>query len=150
MLLFFLVGAVGWLIERLVIRRLYRRPLDTILATWGVGVILQQAVRLSAGAELRYVKMPDVLSQRRPHLASRYPPTACSFSSLTIVLLVVTYLLIFRTEFGMRLRAVTQNRRSRAASASMPGAIYALTFAYGAGLAGVAGALVSPLKSVVA
>ena len=78
---FFIVGALGWLVERLLIRRLYGRVLDTILATWGLGVILQQAVRLGAGAELRYVKMPDVLSRRRarvrrrrvhlPHLHSR-------------------------------------------------------------------------------
>ncbi len=61
-LVFLFLALVGLLIERLLIRHLYTRPLDTILATWGVGVILQQAIRLSAGAELRYVKMPDFLT----------------------------------------------------------------------------------------
>src|SRR5690606_13763541 len=51
----------GWIIEVLVIRHLYERPLDTILATWGIGVMAQQAVRLMAGGELRYVEMPAAL-----------------------------------------------------------------------------------------
>jgi urea transport system permease protein len=61
-IVFFAVGALGWLVERGVIRFLYRRTLDTILATWGIGVMLQQLIRLSAGGELRYVEMPSVLT----------------------------------------------------------------------------------------
>src|SRR5690606_11793473 len=60
--IFLVTAGFGWLIERGVIRHLHRRPLDTILATWGIGVILQQAVRLTAGGELRYVEMPDALT----------------------------------------------------------------------------------------
>ena len=109
-LVFMLVGLVGLLIERLLIRHLYTRPLDTILATWGVGVILQQGIRLSAGAELRYVKMPDFLSSA-VHIWS-YEESAYRIFifALAVVLLIITYLLIFHTEFGLRLRAVTQNR----------------------------------------
>jgi urea transport system permease protein len=147
-LVFVLVGFVGWLVELTLIRRLYDRPLDTILATWGVGVILQQAVRLGAGAELRYVKMPNFLVN--PVHLWVYDESAYRIFIfvLAVLLLLATYLLIFRTEFGLRLRAVTQNRDVARCFGINAARIYSLTFAYGAGLAGVAGALVSPLKSV--
>ena len=147
-LVFMLVGLVGLLIEWLLIRHLYTRPLDTILATWGVGVILQQAIRLSAGAELRYVKMPDFLSSA-VHIGT-YEESAYRIFifALTVALLIITYLLIFHTEFGLRLRAVTQNRDMARCFGINAGRVYSWTFAYGAGLAGIAGALVSPLKSV--
>jgi urea transport system permease protein len=145
---FFIVGALGWLAERLVIRRLYGRVLDTILATWGLGVILQQAVRLGAGAELRYVKMPDALSRAVPVFGIDVSSYRLFVLGIAILLLVVTYLLIFRTAFGMRLRGVVQNPEIARCFGVNTSQIYALTFAYGAGLAGVAGALVSPLKSV--
>jgi urea transport system permease protein len=146
---FLIVGAVGWVVERLLIRKLYKRPLDTILATWGVGVILQQAIRLSAGAELRYVKMPDFLTSA-VHIFGTYEESAYRIFIfvLAMALLVITYLLIFRTEFGLRLRAVTQEPAIARCFGINAGRVYALTFAYGAGLAGIAGALVSPLKSV--
>jgi len=54
---------LGWLIERTVIRTLYSRPLDTILATWGIGILAQQLIRLSAGGELRYVELPAALNE---------------------------------------------------------------------------------------
>ena len=63
-LIFLGVGLFGWLVERFLLRRLYRRPLDTILATWGVGVVLQQVVRLTAGGELRYVELPPSMESR--------------------------------------------------------------------------------------
>src|SRR6185437_14492302 len=111
-----------------------------------IGIILQQGVRLSAGAELRYVKMPDFLTN--PVTIFGYDESAYRIFIfvLAVALLVVTYLLIYRTEFGLRLRAVTQNREIARCFGINSGRIYALTFAYGAGLAGIAGALVSPLK----
>ncbi len=147
-LAFFAVGALGWVVERLIIRRLYGRGVDTILATGGLGVILQQAVRLSAGAELRYVQMPPGLSAA-VHLAGVDVSAYRLFVlALTVVLLAVTYGLIFHTSFGMRLRGVVQNPEIARCFGVNTSQIYALTFAYGAGLAGIAGALVSPLKSV--
>jgi urea transport system permease protein len=145
---FVIVAALGWLAERLVIRRLYGRVLDTILATWGLGVILQQAVRLGAGAELRYVKMPANLSQAVPVFGADVSAYRLFVLGLAAALLAVTYLLIFRTSFGMRLRGVVQNPEIARCFGVNTSQIYSLTFAYGAGLAGVAGALVSPLKSV--
>jgi urea transport system permease protein len=142
------VGAVGWLVEVALIRRLYARPLDTILATWGLGIILEQAVRLSAGAELRYVNMPDRLSGAVGVLGVDVSSYRIFIFLVTLLLLVVTYALIYRTSFGMRLRAVSQNAEIAKCFGINTSMIYALTFAYGAGLAGVAGALVAPLKSV--
>ena len=145
---FFAVGALGWVVERLIIRRLYGRVLDTILATWGLGVILQQAVRLTAGAELRYVQMPPRLSAAVHFAGVDVSAYRLFVLALTSILLAITYLLIFRTRFGMRLRGVVQNPEIARCFGVNTSQIYALTFAYGAGLAGIAGALVSPLKSV--
>ena len=61
-LIFVGVGLFGWLVERILLRRLYQRPLDTILATWGIGVVLQQVIRLTAGSELRYVELPPSMA----------------------------------------------------------------------------------------
>jgi urea transport system permease protein len=147
-LVFFIVGAVGWLVERTLICHLYERPLDTILATWGVGIILQQAIRLSAGAELRYVKMPDYLVSPLHVLGVEISAYRLLVFGVTIALVVATYVLIFRTSFGLRLRAVMQNAEIARCFGINNARVYSLTFAYGAGLAGLAGALVSPLKSV--
>ena len=147
-LVFFIVGAVGWLVERTLICHLYERPLDTILATWGVGIILQQAIRLSAGAELRYVKMPDYLVSPLHVLGVEISAYRLLVFGVTVALVVATYVLIFRTTFGLRLRAVMQNAEIARCFGINNARVYSLTFAYGAGLAGLAGALVSPLKSV--
>ncbi len=147
-LVFFIVGAVGWLVERTLIRHLYGRPLDTILATWGVGIILQQGIRLGAGAQLRYVKMPDYLVSPIHVFGVDISAYRVLIFAVTIILVAITYLLIFRTGFGIRLRAVMQNAEIARCFGINNARIYSLTFAYGAGLAGLAGALVSPLKSV--
>jgi urea transport system permease protein len=147
-LVFFIVGAIGWLVERTLIRHLYGRPLDTILATWGVGIILQQAIRLSAGAELRYVKMPDYLVSPLHVLGVDISAYRLLVFGVTVVLVAATYVLIFRTSFGLRLRAVMQSAEIARCFGINNARVYSLTFAYGAGLAGLAGALVSPLKSV--
>ena len=147
-LVFLIVGAVGWLVERTLIRHLYGRPLDTILATWGIGIILQQAIRLSVGAQLRYVKMPDYLVHPIHVAGVDISAYRLLIFGITIALVAATYFLIFRTSFGIRLRAVMQSAEIARCFGINNSRVYALTFAYGAGLAGLAGALVSPLKSV--
>ena len=147
-LIFAIVAFFGWLLERTVIRRLYRRPLDTILATWGLGVMLQQIVRLSVGGELRYVQMPEALS----HSITLFGVDASAYRVFiflaTALLFFVTWFLMQRTAIGMKLRAVVQDPSVAACFGINADRVYAWTFAYGAGLAGLAGALVSPLKSV--
>lgn len=146
--IFLLVAAFGWLIERFVLSFLNNRPLDTILATWGVGIMLQQAVRLTAGGELRYVKMPEILSNSADVLGVQISLYRIFLLAASLILFAVTWLLMNRTTVGMKLRAIIQDRSVAASFGVNARRIYGLTFAYGAGLAGLAGALVSPLKSV--
>lgn len=147
-LVFFLVAAAGWVVETAVVRFLYHRPLDTILATWGIGIMLQQAVRLSAGAELRYVQTPDFLSGSLDLGGVVIPSYRLFILAVTAGLLGLTWFIVQRTEFGMKLRAVTQNREMASCYGIDSARIFSLTFAFGAGLAGLAGALVAPIKSV--
>ncbi len=147
-IIFFAVGLFGWIIERVVIRHLYRRPLDTILATWGIGVMAQQAVRLIAGGELRYVQMPPSMSKGISLLGFETSAYRLFILAFSAALFAFTWFLMYRTSFGMKLRAITQDREIASCFGIKSQRIYSLTFAYGAGLAGLAGALVSPLKSV--
>ena len=146
--IFLLLALFGWLIEALVIRHLYDRPLDTILATWGIGVMAQQAIRLTAGGELRYVKMPESLSQSVNILGATDSAYRLFILFLALALFALTWGIYRYTNFGLKLRAITQNRAVASAFGINAGRIYRTTFAYGAGMAGLAGALVSPLKSV--
>lgn len=147
-LIFLGTACFGWAMDRVVIRRLYRRPLDTILATWGVGVIAQQVIRLLAGGELRYVEMPPSLSGAIQLGGLEMPTIRLFILCLSIALFALTWYLLFRTTLGLKLRAIAQNREVASCFGINSDRIYGLTFAYGAGLAGLAGAVISPLKSV--
>ena len=146
--IFIIMAAVGWLVEVLVISRLYDRLLDTILATWGIGVMAQQAVRLAAGGELRYVQMPESLSKSVTILGATDSAYRLFILFVALALFALTWVIYRYTNFGLKLRAITQNRSVASSYGINASRIYRLTFAYGAGLAGLAGALVSPLKSV--
>ena len=146
--IFIIVAALGWLIERTVIRHLYSRPLDTILATWGIGIIAQQAIRLTAGGELRYVEMPTELASSVTFLGVEISAFRIFVLIFAATLFAITWYLMYRTTFGIKLRAITQNPEVASCFGINSNRIYGLTFAYGAGLAGLAGALISPLKSV--
>jgi urea transport system permease protein len=142
------VGVVGWLIERGIVKRLYRRPLDTILATWGVGIVLQQLIRLGVGPDSLFVQRPALLDGNLVIgnvVMSNYRIFVIVFAT---AILIATWLLLTRTEFGMKLRAVIQNREISECYGIRAERVYSLTFAYGAGLAGIAGALITPLVSV--
>lgn len=146
-LIFVAIAGVGWLVERGVVHRLYRRPLDTILATWGIGIVLQQLVRMVIGSESRFVAAPSILDGNTvigAVVMSNYRLFVIAFA---IAVLLATWALMTRTEFGTRLRAVIQNREISECYGIRAEKVYAMTFAYGAGLAGVAGALLTPLVS---
>jgi len=146
-LIFLATALLGWVIDRVVIRHLYNRPLDTILATWGIGVMAQQIVRLVAGGELRYVQMPSLNSALQVGSVD-IPIIRLFILCLSIALFALTWYLLFRTNLGLKLRAIAQNREVASCFGIDSDRVYGLTFAYGAGLAGLAGAVVSPLKSV--
>ena len=146
---FLVVGAVGFLIERCLIQYLYKRPLDTLLATWGVSLVLMQGVRLIFGSEPKYVHVPEFLS-------SNIAIGAINISALRVFVFLTGLALIglvwwtfYRTEFGIKVRAVTQNKEMAASFGINASRIYAQTFAFGAGLAGVAGALFGALNIVL-
>ena len=147
-LIFLGVGLFGWLVERFLLRRLYRRPLDTILATWGVGVVLQQVVRLIAGGELRYVELPPSMDSSVSIFGVEIAAYRIFIFVVTALLFLISWSIMYRTTFGLKLRAVVQDRNVASCFGINADRIYSLTFAYGAGLAGLAGAIVSPLKSV--
>lgn len=146
--IFILLCVFGWVIEAVIIRHLYDRPLDTILATWGIGVMAQQAVRLLAGGELRYVEMPPSLSSSVNIFGATESAYRLFVLAVALGLFAVTWYIYRKTSFGLQLRAVTQNRAIASSFGVNSGRVYRATFAYGAGIAGLAGALVSPLKSV--
>ncbi|KAA0595962.1 urea transport system permease protein [Azospirillum lipoferum] len=148
LVVFLMVAAAGWAVERTIVRFLYRRPLDTILATWGIGIMLQQAVRLAAGADLRYVQTPDQLAGSIDLAGVAIPSYRLFILAFSAALLGLTWFVVQRTEFGMKLRAVTQNREMASCYGIDSARIFTLTFAFGSGLAGLAGALIAPIKSV--
>lgn len=147
-LAFLLVGAVGVLIERGIVRHLYGRPLETLLGTWGVSLILQQAVRSIYGPTNREVGTPDWMSGawQIGELTLTGPRIAIVLFSLTVffgLLLLMKY-----SAFGLQMRAVTQNRPMAANLGIRTGYVDALTFGLGAGIAGLAGVALSQIDNV--
>ena len=147
-LAFLVSGAVGVAIERLLIRYLYGRPLETLLATWGLSLVLQQAVRSIFGADNRNVGTPDWMSG-----SSHWGGLEITVNRLTIVIFAVLVLAALTaslryTSLGLRMRAVTQNRRMAAAMGIRTPWIDAMTFGLGSGIAGMAGVALSQIDNV--
>ena len=147
-IVFVIVGIVGWLIEKGIVGRLYSRPLDTILATWGIGIVLQQLVRMFIGSDARFVPSPELFAGNLVIggvFMSNYRIFVITFS---VAVLAATWYLLTKTEFGKKFRAVIQNREIAECYGIRAERVYSLSFALGAGLAGVAGVLLAPLVSV--
>lgn len=141
MVAFLATAAFGYLLERVFIRFFYNRPLDTLLATWGLSLILQQSYRSIFGAQEVSVPLPDWLSgawAATPNLL--LPLNRIFIIALTLAVGIGVYLLLTKTRFGLRARAVTQNRAMSSAVGINTDRVDALTFALGSGLAGIAGA----------
>ncbi|MED5387673.1 MAG: urea ABC transporter permease subunit UrtB [Pseudomonadota bacterium] len=146
----FLVSAlVGILIERFVIRFLYGRPLETLLATFGVSLILQQAVRVIFSPLNRTVITPDWMSgalQINPVFSLTYNRLYIIFFALAVFLALLT--LLKKTRLGLQVRAVSQNRATARALGIRSERVNALTFGLGSGIAGVAGVALAQLTNV--
>ncbi|MEL6947856.1 MAG: urea ABC transporter permease subunit UrtB [Pseudomonadota bacterium] len=147
-LAFLVSGSVGLIMERGLIRFLYGRPLETLLATWGVSLILQQAVRSIFGPTNREVGNPEWMSG-----AFMIGEMSVTWNRLWIVLFALAvffalYLIINRTAMGLEMRAVTQNRRMAGAMGIKTSWVDALTFALGSGIAGIAGVALSQIGNV--
>jgi urea transport system permease protein len=159
-LAFVFTALAGFAIERIVVRRLYGRLLDTLLATWGVAILIQQAVRLELGLSffglhipglgpgLQNVTVPDAMTGVVTILGVGINLYRLFIIGVTAVLTLVTWLLMYRTSIGIQIRAVMRNPSMAAACGIDTQRINALTFAYGSGLAGVAGVMMSGFKTV--
>jgi urea transport system permease protein len=159
-LAFVVTALLGLLIERVVVRRLYGRLLDTLLATWGVAILIQQAVRLEFGLSflgihieglgpgLQNVTVPQIL-QGTFSIGGADINTYRTFIILvTLVFTCLTWVILYRTPIGTQVRAIIRNRQMAAACGIDVGRTNALTFAFGSGLAGVAGVMMSGFKTV--
>jgi urea transport system permease protein len=146
---FLFAGAVGVLLERSVIRFLYGRPLETLLATWGVSLILQQAVRSIFGSPNKEVSNPSWMT-------GGFDPVGgftITWNRLYIIgfcfiVLGVLVLILNRTSFGLHMRAVTQNRAMASVMGIRTARVDALTFGLGSGIAGMAGVALSQVGNV--
>lgn len=137
---FLVTAALGLLLEMTLIRFLYGRPLDTLLATWGVGLILQQAARSIFGAPNVQVNSPAWLSGGlRLNIGVLMPYKRLFIIALASVCLFGIYLYLYRTLNGRRTRAVMQDRAMAASLGVASRRVDALTFGLGSGLAGIAG-----------
>jgi len=145
----FLVAAiVGVAIERLIIRYLYARPLETLLATWGVSLVLQQTVRSLFGANNRLVSNPPFMSGAFHVGGLEITTNRMWIIALAVLVFVGLQLVLHATPFGLQLRAVTQNRRMAAAMGISTARIDMLAFALGSGVAGIAGVALSQIDNV--
>ncbi len=145
---FFVVAAIGLLVERSIIRPLYARPLDTLLATWGLSLILIQSVRLIFGGEPQYVAVPEWLNFVAQTSFLSLSGLRLFIILAAIVLVGLTWFLMYRTAYGVKVRAVMQDKEMAQSFGVNSGRVYSLTFAYGAGLAGVAGGLFGAVKTL--
>ena len=132
-------GALGLVLERLLIRRFYGRPLDTLLLTFGVSLILQQVARDLFGAPNVQVTAPAWLTGGLDVAGVRLPYNRIFILALAVGCVVAVSIYLARTRHGRRMRAVMQNRQLAAVTGVATGRVDQLTFFIGSGLAGVAG-----------
>ncbi len=147
-LAFIVAGAIGVLIERCIIRFLYGRPLETLLATWGLSLVLQQAVRTAFGPTNREVGNPSWMSG-----AFELGQITITYNRLwilcfTIAVFAILLVMLRYTSLGLEMRAVTQNRRMAASMGIATSRVDALTFGLGSGIAGIAGVALSQIDNV--
>jgi urea transport system permease protein len=147
-LAFLVSGVVGIIIERTIIRFLYGRPLETLLATWGLSLVLQQAVRTIFGPTNKDVGNPDWMSG-----AFQLGQITITYNRLwiicfTLIVFVALLAMLRFTRLGLEMRAVTQNRTMAAAMGIRTARIDALTFGLGSAIAGIAGVALSQIDNV--
>src|SRR3984957_19686748 len=159
-LAFIVTALLGWVIERVIVRRLYGRLLDTLLATWGVAILIQQAVRLELGLSffgihiaglgpgLQNVSVPPYLQGTFMLGGAEINRYRAFIIVGTAILTVATWGIMYRTSIGTQVRAIIRNPKMAAACGIDVSRINAWTFAFGSGLAGVAGVMMSGFKTV--
>ena len=145
---FIVSGCLGLLVEWGLIRFLYKRPLDTLLATWGLSLILQQTFRVTFGAREVTPTLPDwLMGSFKPTETIDIPINGVFVMGLTLFITGGVLFYTFRTKAGLRMRATVQNRVMSAAVGINTKWVDRLTFAIGCGIAGVAGAAFTTIGS---
>ena len=145
---FLTAGLAGLLLERSVIRWLYKRPLESLLATWGVSLVLQQLFRHTFGAANVQVSSPGWLSGSFVISDVLLAYNRIFVIGFAVFIIGLTYWLLTRTSLGLQIRAVMQNRAMASALGVRTNRVNMLTFAFGSGLAGMAGACLSQIGNV--
>ncbi len=146
---FIVVAALGLAVERSIIQWIYDRPLETLLATWGLGIILRVVIKMIFGSELYYVGAPRILDGGfRTIGLLPFPWYRLFLIGIAIVMVVLTYLFLFKTDIGLKVRAVRRNRSITGCLGINTARVDMIVFAYGSGLAGAAGAALAPIKTV--
>lgn len=144
-----LVGAIaGLILERGIVRWLYTRPLATILATWGVSLILQQLLQLIFGSGPQEAGGP--IEGAVSILGTTYPAYRLLLIAFAVTIVAIVIFIFRRTRFGLDLRTVIQNRDMAEALGINTSYVYAVAFSGGAALAAIAGVLIAPLTKVIA
>jgi urea transport system permease protein len=145
---FVIAAALGLLVEHTMIRHLYRRPLDSLLATWGLSLILQQVFRSTFGAREVSAHLPEwLMGSLKPSETIDIPINGLVVMGLTALLTSAVFLGLFRTRWGIRVRATTQNRAMSGAAGIDTRRVDRLSFGLGCGLAGIAGAAFTTIGS---
>ena len=147
-LAFCVTGLLGMAVEWVLIRHLYRRPLDTLLATWGLSLILQQVYRSVFGAREVGVDQPDwMMGAANVTDSIQIPINGLIVMVLTTLIAAAVYVLIFRMGWGKQVRAVMQNRAMAGAVGIDTARVDCMTFGIGCGIAGVAGSAFTMIGS---
>jgi urea transport system permease protein len=145
---FFAAGLAGLLVEWSLIRFLYKRPLDTLLATWGLSLIMQQGFRLTFGAREVTPTLPDwLMGSFKMSETIDIPINGVFVLGLTLLLTLGVWLFMYRSRIGLQMRATVQNRVMSGAAGINTKLVDRFTFALGCGIAGVAGAAFTTIGS---
>jgi urea transport system permease protein len=144
---FIMAALVGILLERTIIRFLYKRPLESLLATWGVSLVMQQIFRLTFGANNVQVDSPSWLSGNWTVDDISFAWNRVFVIGFAVVIILLTWAVLNKTSLGLLIRAVMQNRQMAACMGVRTERVNMLTFGFGSGLAGLAGAFVSQLDN---
>jgi urea transport system permease protein len=146
---FLVTFLVGWVVEIGLIRYLYRRPLDTLLATWGLSMLMQQAFRSLFGARETSATLPDWLTDSWSlNDTTDIPINGIVLLGMSILIMVLVSLLLYKSRWGLRIRATSYNRLMAGAVGINTKWTDQMTFAFGCGLAGIAGAGFTTIGSV--
>jgi urea transport system permease protein len=146
---FIVTASIGMVLERTVIRHLYGRPLETLLATWGISLMIIQLVRMTFGAQNLEVANPTWLSGGVQVFANlTLPWNRIVVLGFVLLVLFFTWLILNKTRLGLNVRAVTQNRSMAACCGVPTGRVDMLAFGLGSGIAGLGGVALSQLGNV--